>query len=114
VPEVPFPRARHGGSVNGVAFSPHGTLLASAYGHDTVQTRQVSLFADPYARNNQETAMFLPPATGSQRARRRHHDLQAQAGQQRLLRQHARASRGAVSSGFQPPCNPSLTTTMDH
>ncbi|MGD0608551.1 MAG: hypothetical protein ABSA53_33795 [Streptosporangiaceae bacterium] len=42
--------------------------------------------------------MFLPPATGSQLARQRHHDLQAQAGQQRLLhqlRQHARASRPA-------------------
>ncbi len=36
--------------------------------------------------------MFLPPAIGSQLARQRHHDLQAQGGQQRLLhqlRQHA-------------------------
>ena len=42
--------------------------------------------------------MFLPPATGSQLARQTHHDLQAQAGQQRLLhqlRQDARASRHA-------------------
>jgi hypothetical protein len=42
--------------------------------------------------------MLLPPSTGSQLARQTHHDLQAQASQQRLLhqlRQHARASRHA-------------------
>ena len=42
--------------------------------------------------------MFLPPATGSQLARQRHHELQVQAGQQRLLhqlRQDAHASRRA-------------------
>jgi hypothetical protein len=33
----------------GVAFSPGGTLVASADGDGTVQTWQVSLFADPYA-----------------------------------------------------------------
>jgi hypothetical protein len=46
--------------------------------------------------------MFLSPSTGSQLARQRHHDLQAQAGQQRLLhqlRQHARASRHARQTG---------------
>jgi hypothetical protein len=39
--------------------------------------------------------MFSAPSIGSQLAAQRHHDLQAQAGQQRLLhqlRQHARAS----------------------
>jgi WD40 repeat protein len=35
--------------VFGVAFSPDGTLLAGAYSDGTVQTWQVSLFADPYA-----------------------------------------------------------------
>ena len=42
--------------------------------------------------------MFSPPSIGSQLARQRHQELQAQAGQQRLLhqlRQHARASRPA-------------------
>jgi hypothetical protein len=43
--------------------------------------------------------MFSPPSIGSQLARQRHHDLQAQAGQQRLLRQHARASRPAGQTG---------------
>ena len=35
--------------VNGVAFSPNGKLLASADADGTVQTWQMSLFADPYA-----------------------------------------------------------------
>jgi hypothetical protein len=42
--------------------------------------------------------MFSPPSIGSQLASQRHHELRAQAGQQRLLqqlRQHARASRRA-------------------
>ena len=46
----------------------------------------------------QETAMFSPPCIGSQLARQRHHDMQAQVGKQRLLhqlRKHARASRRA-------------------
>jgi hypothetical protein len=46
--------------------------------------------------------MLSPPATGGQLARQRHPDLQAQAGQQRLLhqlRQHARASRHAGQTG---------------
>jgi hypothetical protein len=46
--------------------------------------------------------MFSPPSIGSQLARQRHDDLQAQAGQQRLLhqlRQHARASRRTGQTG---------------
>jgi hypothetical protein len=46
--------------------------------------------------------MFLPPSTGSQLARQTHHDLQAQAGQQRLLhqlRKHARAPQHAGQTG---------------
>ena len=42
--------------------------------------------------------MFSPPCIGSQLARKRRHDLQAQVGKQRLLhqlRKHARASRRA-------------------
>jgi WD40 repeat protein len=34
--------------VNGVAFSPDGTLLATADGDGTVETWQISLFANPY------------------------------------------------------------------
>jgi hypothetical protein len=46
--------------------------------------------------------MFSPPSIGSQLARQRHHDLQAQAGQQRLLhqlRKDTRASRHAGQTG---------------
>jgi hypothetical protein len=46
--------------------------------------------------------MFTPPSTGSQLARQRHHELQAQACQQRLLhqlRKDTRASRHAGRSG---------------
>ena len=35
--------------MNGVAFSPDGTLLAAADADGTVQTWQMSLLADPYA-----------------------------------------------------------------
>jgi hypothetical protein len=48
--------------------------------------------------------MFSPPSIGSQLAAQRHHDLQAQAGQQRLLhqlRQHARASHARASHAGQ-------------
>jgi hypothetical protein len=46
--------------------------------------------------------MFPHPHTGSQLARQRHRELQAQAGQQRLarqLREHARATRRAQQAG---------------
>jgi hypothetical protein len=46
--------------------------------------------------------MFTPTSSGSQLARQRHHELQAQAGQQRLLhqlRKDTRASRHAGQSG---------------
>jgi hypothetical protein len=43
--------------------------------------------------------MFTHPHIASQLARQRHRELQAQAGQQRLARQHARATRRARQAG---------------
>ncbi|MGD0062156.1 MAG: hypothetical protein ABSB76_01800 [Streptosporangiaceae bacterium] len=42
--------------------------------------------------------MFSPPSIGSQLAAQRHHDLQAQAGQQRLLHQLRRTRSAALPS----------------